>query len=393
MKSIFDIENYKGKRVLVRADLNVPLKDTAIVDDTRIQAALETINFLIKNSAKIILCSHLGRPKGFEDKHLSLAPVAKHLGELLNRTVHFTNKISGEEVTEKSKNLRDGEILLIENLRFDSREKANDENFSKELASLCDIYVNDAFGTAHRAHASTVGVTKFVNEKACGALMKKELDTFKSSFEESESPFVAIFGGVKASTKIAAMKHVATKANCILVGGAMANTFLAAKGYEVGKSLHEPEEFKTTKEVEEIIEKNSCKLLLPVDFVCAKEFSAEAEKITVDAKSIPKDQMALDIGPKTVELFSNEISKAKTVIWNGPMGAFETKGFESGTFGIVDALVNKKDALTVVGGGDTDYALHQRHAFDKVSYVSTGGGAFLTLLEGTTLPAIAALEK
>ncbi len=381
-----------GKKVFIRCDLNVPLDNNGnIADDMRIRAALPTISFARGAGAKVILASHLGRPKGKRVEEFSLRPVAKRLSELLNTEVKLAPDCIGDEVKALVEKLGPQDVLLLENLRFHEGETNNDLDYAKELAMLADVYVNDAFGTAHRAHASTAGITNFIKEKAGGFTMKKEMDYFTKAFDNPERPLVAIFGGAKISTKMAAIKHVAKTADKIIVGGAMANTFIAADGHEIGKSLYEADEFSAITDIRGAVANSGCELLLPTDFVVAQEFKAGVDTAVVGVAGISSSQMALDIGPETLESFKSALNDAKTIVWNGPMGAFEIDEFSSGTYGIVDALCQSK-ALTVVGGGDTDLALHNRHAFDKVDYVSTGGGAFLKLLEGAELPAIKALS-
>ncbi|MCB0343732.1 MAG: phosphoglycerate kinase [Bdellovibrionales bacterium] len=391
MKRMSEIE-LKGKRVFIRADLNVPLDEhRKIADDTRIRAALETVKLALKNGASVILASHLGRPKGEHDDSFSLAPVAKRIGELLGQEVALAPDCVGEETAAMAKALKPGQVLLLENLRFNSGETSNDQTFAKQLAALADCYINDAFGTAHRAHASTAGIVNFIDSAAAGLLLENELDFFAKAFENPKRPLAAIFGGAKISTKLAAIKNTAAKADKILIGGAMANTFFAADGLNIGSSLYEPELLDTAREVREFVKTNDCELLLPTDVIVGSEFSAKAETRVVNVDSIPDGWMALDIGPRTITAFVEALGSCSTIIWNGPMGAFEMKPFSNGTYAIVDALA-ASEGLTVVGGGDTDLALHERHAVEKMGYVSTGGGAFLKLLEGSSLPAVEALN-
>lgn len=383
--------NLEEKKVFIRADLNVPLdKEGNITDDTRIRATLETLEYTLSKGAAVVLASHLGRPKGQRKEEYSLKPVATHLSKLLNKNVSLSEEIIGEAVEEKCKNLKAGEILLLENLRFDAREEKNDEEFAKGLAALADVYINDAFGTAHRAHASTAGICSHISEKGAGFIIKRELKNFEEAFANPKRPLVCIFGGAKVSTKIAAIKSVGEKADAIIVGGAMANTFFAASGHEVGKSLYEPELIELAKETVKLLKAANCELHLPTDVVVGDKFEAGADSKVVGINEIPADYMALDIGPESVKAFSEVLAKAGTIVWNGPMGAFEIDDFSAGTYGIVDTLCELNN-YRIVGGGDTDYALHKRHAFEKMSYVSTAGGAFLTLLEGKKLPAIEAL--
>ena len=381
----------KNKTVFVRSDLNVPLNaDGSIADDNRITASLPTIKYALEHGGKVIVASHLGRPKG-KDPKLSLGPVAESISKKLGVKVQLASDCVGGEVQQQLSSMQPGSILLLENLRFHKEEEKNDPEFSKQLAALCDVYINDAFATAHRAHASTSGIVSSVREAGAGFTLKDELEYFNKAFANPERPFVAVFGGAKVSDKIKAIKNVSTRANRVIVGGAMANTFFAADGLNVGRSLYEPEQLDTARDTKKFMAERGCELLLPVDVVIAKELRAGAATSIVSIDKIPSDSMALDIGPKSIALFDAALSEAKTIIWNGPMGAFETPEFAKGTFAIVDSLTRSK-GLTVVGGGDTDLALHQQHAFDKVSYVSTAGGAFLCLLEGSPLPAVEALK-
>lgn len=391
MKFLKDLDISK-KRVLMRADLDVPLNDKQeITDDHRLKAALPSIRYVIEQGASLVLMGHLGRPKGEVVPALSLAPVAKRLSELLDKEIAFSDDLTGDSTLEQAKSLAPGEILLVENVRFQPGESKNDPELAKCIARLGEVYVNNAFATAHRAHASTHAVAGFFSEKGAGLTIQDELTAFARAFENPERPLVVVFGGVKISTKMKALRNVASSADVILVGGAMANTMLVAKGHSVGKSLFEEDMVETAREAIAQMEERDCTLLLPVDVVTASELSAEAEKTVVDVSAISDESMALDIGPKTSELFAAEVKKAKTVVWNGPLGAFEVDGLSDGTFSMVDAL-SETAAHTVVGGGDTDLALHLKHAVDKMDYVSTAGGAFLTLLEGSKLVALEALE-
>jgi len=392
MMKYIDQVDLKGKTVFIRGDLNVPFDDAgAIADDTRITATIPTVRYALDRGAKVVLASHLGRPKGKDPKQ-SLAPVARRLSELLGVRVTMAEDCIGDAVQEQVKALREGNVLLLENLRFYKEEEKNDPAFAEKLSKLAEVYVNDAFATAHRAHASTEGMVKHMKVAVGGFTLKNELEYFKKAFANPERPLVAVFGGAKVSTKIAAIKNVGARANRIIVGGAMANTFFAADGHSVGKSLFEPGELETARETKKQLSENGCELVLPVDVLVASELKAGVQTKVADIREIPPDMMALDIGPKSIELFKSALADAKTIIWNGPMGAFETADFSKGTFAIVDALTHSK-GLTVVGGGDTDLALHQCHAIEKMGYVSTAGGAFLCLLEGAELPAVIALEK
>lgn len=391
MKTIEDLD-LTSKKVLVRCDLDVPMnKDGTIADDHRIKASVDTINYLREKNAKIIVAGHMGRPKGERVSALSLSPVADRLKELLNTDLVFLSECIGPEVENAVSNLKDGEIIVLENVRYHKGEEKNDADFSKSLAALCDVYVNNAFATAHRAHASTVGITAFVKEKAAGFTLRDEVEYFNRSCSSPKRPLLAIFGGAKVSSKIKAIKNVGKVADSVLVGGAMANTFLKAQGYNIGSSLYEEELLETARETLEWFNSNDKQLLLPVDVVIAPELKTGIETQIVSIDAIPDKMLALDIGPKSLELFKKAIASSNTIIWNGPMGVFEMPEFSNGTFGIVDALC-ESPALTVVGGGDTDLALHEKKAFDKMDFVSTGGGAFLTLLEGEALPALEALN-
>ncbi len=394
MKFIDEID-VKGKTVFVRADLNVPLTEggsgLTVADDTRLVAALETVNYIFKEGGKVILASHLGRPKGKKDPKLSLKPVAKRIEELTKRKCIMAPDCVGDQVKALADELQFGEILLLENLRFHAEEEKNDIGFAGKLAGLGTVFVNDAFATAHRAHASNVGITAFFPEIAGGLTVKRELEYFTQAFQNPATPLVVIFGGAKVSTKIGAIENVSCFADKILIGGAMANTFFAAEGLEVGNSLYEPEEIENALALKEVCIEEDCQLLLPIDVVVAKELTSGVETKVVNIQNIPSGWMALDIGPKSVSMFVSAIEDAKTIVWNGPMGAFEVPEFSNGTNQVIDALA-KSEALTVVGGGDTDHALIARNAFDKMSYVSTAGGAFIALLEGQALPGIEALD-
>ncbi len=381
----------ENKRVFIRADLNVPLDDNGqIAEETRITASLPTIKKALAGGGRVIVASHLGRPKG-RDASASLKPVAERLAKHLGIPVTLADDCVGDSVKAKVNTLKVGDVLLLENLRFHKEEEKNDPAFAAQLAELADVYINDAFATAHRAHASTAGMVNLVKEAAGGYTLKDELSFFAKAFENPERPLVAIFGGAKVSSKITAIKNVGTRANRIILGGAMANTFFAADGLSVGKSLYEPEHLDTARDTKKFLAEHGCELVLPVDVVVASEMKSGVATKIVPISAIPSDMMALDVGPKSVELFGNTISDAKTIIWNGPVGAFEIDEFAAGTFGLIDKLIDSK-ALRVVGGGDTDLALHKRHALDKMSYVSTAGGAFLCLLEGELLPAVEILK-
>jgi phosphoglycerate kinase len=388
-KTIRDVD-VKGKRVLLRVDYNVPLDETMkITDDTRIQKSLPTIRYLIDNGAKVILMSHLGRPKGQVVDKYRLDPVAKRLGELIGKKVLKLNEIYSEEVLQAVNSLADGEVMMIDNLRFDPREEKNDPEFSRMLASLGDIYVDDAFGAAHRAHASVERVTKYLPAYA-GFLMESEINSLYPLLESPGRPFIAILGGSKVSDKLKVIQNLLAKVDSLLIGGGMCFTFLKAQGIGVGKSILEEDQLDYCKDVLEEAGKRKVKILLPVDAVAATAFAADAQFTTVDIKFIRMDWMGLDIGPKTVELFKQEINGAKTIFWNGPMGVFEWSNFEAGTKAVAQIVAQAK-AFTVIGGGDTVAAVRKYGVEDKIDHVSTGGGASLELLEGRELPGITAL--
>ncbi len=391
----------RGKKVLIRVDFNVPLDDKQdITDDTRIRAALPTIKYVMDNGGKAILMSHLGRPKGQGNPEYSLEPVAKRLSELLNKNVNFANDCIGSRVQMMVGQLKEGDVLLLENLRFYPGEEKGDDSFARELASLGDVYIDDAFGTAHRAHASMVGVTKYIKQCAAGYLLKKEIDYLGQAVENPKRPFIAIMGGAKVSDKIKVIKNLIEKVDSILIGGAMAYTFLKVKGISVGSSRVEEliEDKKGNKInvpnlVSEILKKahaRNVSILLPVDHVIGDKFGEDANVKVVEEDKITAGWMGLDIGPKTVELFSVKIKEAKTVIWNGPMGVFEMEPFSKGTMAIARAL-SESDAISIVGGGDSVSAINKSGVSDKISHISTGGGASLEYLEGKELPGIAAL--
>jgi phosphoglycerate kinase len=391
------IENVelKGKRVLVRVDFNVPLDENQnITDDRRITEALPTIKKIISEGGRAILMSHLGRPKGERKPEFSLKPVAKRLGELLSKEVVFANDCIGHEVLNQSLSLKDGDVMLLENLRFHKQEEKNDPDFAKQLAELGDVYINDAFGSAHRAHASTEGLTKFIKVCAAGYLMQKELDYLGKAIAEPKRPFTAILGGAKISGKIDVIQNLMNKVDTLIIGGGMAYTFYKALGYEIGKSLLEEEKISLAKEILEKFEKSNAKLLIPEDVVVASEFNNDSPSVVVDVKNIPADKMGLDIGPKTIAKFSDVILNSKTVVWNGPVGVFEFDNFAKGTDAIANALVKatEKGAITIIGGGDSAAAIKKAGLDDKVTHVSTGGGASLEFLEGKILPGVAALN-
>ncbi len=391
IKFIDDID-LRGKRVLIRVDLNVPLDEKGnITDDTRIRSVLPTINYALDENARVILASHLGRPKGKKVAGMSLAPVAKRLGRLLEKKVTLTPDCTGKETRKILHEMKPGDVVLLENLRFNPAEEKNSDGFGRKLGELADVYINDAFATAHREHASNVAVIKYVEEVGAGLLMKKELSYFTRAMEKPMRPFVAIVGGKKVSDKVGLLSSLCEKVDKLIIGGSMALTFFKALGYEVGKSLVEDDALEEAKRVVANARKRNIKLYLPVDFVVADRFNPSAETKVVTYQEIPPTWMALDVGPATVTLFNEAIQNAKTIIWNGPMGVFEMDAFSRGTFAMVSNVANSY-ALTIVGGGDTDVAVHRAGEFAKMSYISTGGGAFLQLLQHNDLPGIAALR-
>ncbi len=395
-KSVEDI-NVKGKRVLVRCDFNVPLKDGKITDENRLVAALPTIKKLIADGGKVILCSHLGKPKGEPVPELSLAPVAARLSELLGQEVKFAADavVVGENAKAAVEAMQDGDVVLLENTRYRKEETKNGEEFSKDLASLCDVFVNDAFGTAHRAHSSNVGVTKFVDTCAVGYLMQKEIDFLGNAVENPTRPFVAILGGAKVADKLNVIANLLEKCDTLIIGGGMAYTFQKAKGYEIGTSLVDDEKLDYCKEMIEKAEKLGKKLLLPVDTTIAASFpnpiDAKIEVEVVPADQIPADKMGLDIGTETAKLYADAVKSAKTVVWNGPMGVFENPILAKGTIAVAKSLA-ETDATTIIGGGDSAAAVNQLGFGDKMSHISTGGGASLEFLEGKELPGVAAAD-
>jgi phosphoglycerate kinase len=403
--SIRDLD-LSDKRVLIRVDFNVPLKDGIITDDTRIRETIPTIEYALRHKAKVILCSHLGRPKGKPVESMSLRPIVDHLRLLLdhvideNENVAFSPDCIGEVATELAENLESGQTLLLENLRFHPEEEANDPAFAKQLAALCDIYINDAFGSAHRAHASTEGITHFVKQSAAGLLMDKELVYLGKAVTDPIKPFIAIIGGAKVSDKIMVIDNLLggdgkkNGADAIIIGGGMAYTFLNAQGQSTGKSLVETDKLDIAKAALAKAKKNGVRFLLPVDHVLADKFAPDAKtEIFSGTGAFPAELMALDIGPKSIDLFSKEIADANTIIWNGPMGVFEMPAFARGTNAIAHAVANNANATTIVGGGDSVAAVHQSGVADKITHISTGGGASLEFLEGKTLPGVAALTN
>ena len=387
--TVRDVDVY-NKRVLMRADFNVPMRDGEISDDKRIRAALPTIEYLREKGAKVILMSHFGRPKGKVVDEYRLDPIAARLGELLGVSVLKLNDCIGEEAEAAVNKMQPGDVILLENVRFYAEEEKNDPEFARKLAVLGDVYVNDAFGTAHRAHASTEGVAKYL-PAVSGFLMEKELEFLGGAVDNPKRPFVAILGGAKVKDKIAVIEALLNKVDTLIIGGGMAYTFLKAQGYEIGNSLLDEERLDFCREILAKAEEKGVKLLLPVDVVVAKEFAADAEHEVVPADEIPADWEGLDIGPKTIELFKDAVKDAATVVWNGPMGVFEFEAFARGTNAVAEALA-ESDAITVIGGGDSAAAVEQAGLADKMTHVSTGGGASLEFLEGKVLPGVAALN-
>ncbi len=388
-----DQVDLKGKRVFIRVDFNVPLDSSQnVTDDTRVKAHVSTINYACEQGAKVIVGSHLGRPKGKRVDEFSLKPVARVLSGLLGKEVAFVDDCVGEKVEKAVALMKAGDVLLLENLRFYPGEDKNDAEFGKQLAALCDVYIDDAFAFAHRAAASNTAITQFVPVCAAGFVLKNEIEYFNKAMGNPTRPLVAIIGGAKVSDKIGVLETLIDKVDRLIVGGAMAFTFLKAKGYEVGKSKCEADMLDTAKNILDKATAKNVKLLLPVDSVIAAQASADAEAKVCRVEDMPKDWMGLDIGPETTKLFSQAVQDAKTIVWNGPLGMFELEPFSKGTFGVVRAVA-ASPALTIVGGGDTDTAVHQAGVSSKISYISTGGGAFLELLEGKVLPGVAALES
>lgn len=392
-KTIDDID-VKGKVVLLRCDFNVPMKDGKITDDTRIVAALPTIAKLSGDGGRVMICSHLGKPKGEVKEELTLAPVAERLSELLGQEVLFLkdNEVVGAHATWFKSHMVEGQVVLLENTRFRPEEEKNEDSFSKELASLCDVYVNDAFGTAHRAHCSTAGVAKFVKESAIGYLIEKEIKFLGNALDEPVRPLAAILGGSKVSSKISVIDRLLEKVDILIIGGGMAYTFIKAKGGKIGKSLVEEDYLEYAVNMEKKAAEKGVKLLLPVDTVIASELSNDVPYETVDIMNIPDDKMGVDIGEKSIQLFEDALKDVKTVIWNGPMGVFEVPHFAEGTKQIAKTLADMDDAITIIGGGDSAAAVNELGYGDKMTLISTGGGASLEFLEGKELPGITAIQ-
>ncbi|MDQ7031456.1 MAG: phosphoglycerate kinase [Desulfonauticus sp.] len=391
MNHLTDVD-VQNKRVLVRVDFNVPIEDGQVKDDTRLQAVLPTLEYLQKQGAKIILCSHLGKPKGKKVKELSLAPVAKKLSKILNKNVMFCPECIGDEVKKTIDGLSAGDMLLLENLRFHPGEQANDKEFARNLGELADVYVNDAFGVAHREHASVCGVTSFVPECCAGFLLQKEIDYLSKVLKSPKRPFVAVLGGSKVSSKLGVLYAFIDKVDKIIVGGAMANTFLAAQGYCLGRSKVEQELFQEALEIIVKAKDKKVGFYLPVDFICGTGVKEKIGKGVCPFQEVPANEMALDIGPATSFLYAEVLKDAKSVVWNGPMGAFENSAFAQGSLNLAEDIA-RVDGLTVVGGGDTDALVHRAGLRDKYSFISTGGGSFLRFMEGHPLPALVALEN
>jgi len=385
-KTVKDVD-VKGKRVLVRVDFNVPLKDGKVTDDTRIKAALPTINYLLENGAALVLCSHLGRPKGEPKPEFSLKPVSDYLNAMVDAKVSFVDDCIGPQVKAAVDALANGEILVLENTRFYAGEKKNDPEMAKELASLADLFVNDAFGTAHRKHASNVGVAEYLPAVA-GLLLEKEIQYLDQAIEDPKKPFVAILGGAKVSDKIGVIQNLLEKADSVLIGGGMANTFFKAQGYPMADSLVEDEVLDTARS---LVQEGGQKLRLPVDVVIADSFSDDAAQKVMPVGPVPDGWRILDIGPDTVEKYSAAVSKAGTVVWNGPMGVFEMPNFAKGTFAVAQAIADS-DAISIIGGGDSASAINKSGLAEKISHISTGGGASLEMLEGVQLPGLVALQ-
>lgn len=392
MKTIKDID-IAGKKVFIRVDFNVPMDENQkITEDTRIRTVLPTLEYALSQNAKIILASHLGRPKGKKVPEMSLKPAAAHLSNLINKEVKMAPDCIGDEVKKMIAEMKNGDIILLENLRYYDQEQANDPEFAGELGTLCDVYINNAFAVSHRVHASVAAITGHVAECGAGLLLEKEIDNYSQAMENPARPLLAIVGGAKISSKLAALENMLTKVDRVIIGGAMANTFLKSQGKEIGASMVEDDILDKAAEVMKTAKEKGIEFYIPVDVVAAEKFEKDAANKVVPVDEIPSDQMALDIGTETVKLYSDVIATSKTIVWNGPMGVFEMDAFSKGTMAVA-AKVAESDALTIIGGGDTDAAVHKAGVAVKMSYISTGGGAFLKLMEGKTLPGVTFLEK
>jgi phosphoglycerate kinase len=392
MKNIKDLD-IREKKVLIRVDFNVPLDEQGnITDDIRIRGVLPTINYALDEHARIIICSHLGRPKGQRHEKFSLAPAAKRLSRLIDKDVRLAPDCIGDQTKAMVETMLPGDVIMLENLRFHAEEQANDPEFARQLAALAEVYVNDAFAVAHRAHASVVGVVEHMAQCGAGFLLQKEMDYFHRSVDDPKRPLAAIIGGAKVSSKLGALRNLMPRVDKMIIGGAMANTFIKAMGHDVGLSKVEDDLLETARQLLDQAAGQGLKFYLPVDCIVADRFEAKAASRTVTVQEVPKDWMILDIGPATVTLFAEALETARTIIWNGPMGAFEMEPFAKGTMAMVKQVA-ASHALTIVGGGDTDVAVHKAGESNNISYISTGGGAFLMLMEGKTLPGVEALEK
>lgn len=391
-KTVRDID-VNGKKIIVRCDFNVPLKDGIITDDTRIRAALPTLNYLVENGGAVILMSHLGRPDGKAEPKYSLSPVAKRLAELMDTEVIFvpSDTVVDDNVRAKAESLKPGQVMLLENVRFRKEETKNTPEFAKELASLAEIFVNDAFGTAHRTHASTAGIASYL-PAVSGFLIEKEIEFLGNAVENPDRPFVAIMGGAKVGDKISVIENLLKKVDTLIIGGGMAYTFYKSLGYEIGTSILDEESIELAGNLLEKARETGVKMIIPTDVVCGREFKNDTETLVCESQKMPKDMMGLDIGPATAELYKKEIAAAKTVVWNGPMGVFEMENFAKGTYEIAKAL-SESDAVTIIGGGDSAAAVEQFGLADKMTHISTGGGASLEFLEGKELPGVAVLEE
>lgn len=392
MKTIKDID-ITGKTVFIRVDFNVPMDENqTITEDTRLRTVLPTLEYAVAQNAKIILASHLGRPKGKKVPEMSLKPVAAHLAKLIKKEVKIAPDCIGEDVENMVSSMKNGEIILLENLRYYEQEQANDPLFAKKLGALCEVYINNAFAVSHRVHASVAAITDYVAECAAGLLLEKEIDFYKKAMDHPKKPLVAIIGGAKISSKLAALENMLTKVDKVIIGGAMANTFLKSQGLNIGASIVEDDLLETAAEVIKTARLKGIDFYIPLDVVAAEKFDKDADVTIVSVDNIPADRMVLDIGTKTIDLYASIIQEAGTILWNGPMGVFEMDAFCKGTIAVANE-VSKSGALTIVGGGDTDAAVHKAGVQDKISYISTGGGAFLKLMEGKTLPGVTFLEE